>query len=75
MGDDPYYQSDYYQEQVKELEYDITTGTPIDPVGKRLFKAMAEGQLYVLTHPKHIKQFAARHRKIEEYLPADVAES
>ncbi|MDD7466010.1 MAG: SDR family NAD(P)-dependent oxidoreductase [Actinomycetaceae bacterium] len=69
MGDDPYYTSDYYLGATKDLEHLIVTGTELDPIAPRLFKAMEEGQLYVLTHPKHRSQFAARHRKIEEFLP------
>ncbi|MCI6573728.1 MAG: SDR family NAD(P)-dependent oxidoreductase [Actinomycetaceae bacterium] len=69
MGDDPYYTSDYYQGASRDLEHLIVTGTELAPVAKRLFKALEEGQLYVLTHPKHRKQFAARHRAIEAFLP------
>lgn len=68
-GDDPYYDSEYYEQSTKELEHLITTGTDLAPIAKRLFKAMREGQLYVLTHPKHQKQFAARHRAIESFFP------
>ncbi|MCI7551728.1 MAG: SDR family NAD(P)-dependent oxidoreductase [Arcanobacterium sp.] len=67
-GDDPYYESDYYKESAEGLNYLITHGTELEPVAKRLFKALEEGQLYVLTHAKHQKQVAARHRNIEKYL-------
>lgn len=65
-GDDPYYQSEYYTALRKSLDTVILTGTPLDPVAKRLFKALEEGQKYILTHEKHYVQFEARHAAIEK---------
>ena len=62
----PYYQSEYYKARRAGLDFLITSGTPIDPVGKRLFKAMEEGQKYILTHEKHAGQIKARHQEIED---------
>lgn len=66
QGDDPYYQSEYYTALRKSLDTVILTGTPLDPVAKRLFKALEEGQKYILTHEKHYVQFEARHAAIEK---------
>lgn len=66
QGDDPYYKSEYYLERRKGLDLCILTGTELDPVAKRLFLAMEEGQKYVLTHDKHYGQFEARHAAIEK---------
>lgn len=65
MGDDPYYKSEYYQKCQKAMENLILTGEPIDTVGDRLFKAMAEGQKYILPHPKYMQKVKTRHAGIE----------
>ncbi len=66
QGDDPYYQSEYYAARRKGLDMCILTGTELDPVAKRLFLALEEGQKYILTHEKHYVQFEARHAAIEK---------
>lgn len=66
QGDDPYYQSEYYLARRKGLDTCILTGTELEPVAKRLFLALEEGQKYVLTHDKHYVQFEARHAAIEK---------
>lgn len=65
QGDDPYYQSEYYKTRRAGLDTCILTGTELAPVAKRLFKAMEEGQKYILTHEKHQPQIVARHAAIE----------
>lgn len=64
-GDDPHFQSEAYLKELERLENNIVTGTPIDPVGARLFKAMEEGQKYIITHTKHMDAVKARHAEIE----------
>jgi len=64
-GDDPNYQSETYQNGLLGLENNIITGTSIDPIGSRLFKAMEEGQKYIITHIDHMDAVKARHAAIE----------
>ena len=64
-GDDPHYQREAYQEGLANLEKCIVTGTPIDSVGPRLFKAMEEGQKYIITHPQYLDVIKKRHAEIE----------
>ena len=49
--EDPYYQSEAYFREQKEAERVITTGTPLDPVGPFVFKAIEEGRFYIELHP------------------------
>ncbi|MFY9370660.1 MAG: SDR family NAD(P)-dependent oxidoreductase [bacterium] len=63
--DDPYYKSEYYRESLKRVNISIATGIPIDSVGPRLFKAIEDNQMYVLTHPQYIPYIEGRHRGIE----------
>ena len=62
---DPYYSSPHFLETVARVNVNISTGIPIDSVGKRLFKAVEDNQLYVITHPQYLPYIEARHRKIE----------
>jgi NAD(P)-dependent dehydrogenase (short-subunit alcohol dehydrogenase family) len=64
-GEDPHFQTETYLKELERLENNIVTGTPIDPVGARLFKAMEEGQKYIITHTKHMDAVKARHAEIE----------
>ena len=64
-GDDPHYQSEAYKQGLLALEKSIVTGTPIDPVGPRLFKAMEEGQKYIITHSEYMDAVKKRHAEIE----------
>lgn len=64
-GQDPHFQSDAYQKGLLGLENSIVTGTSIDPVGPRLFKAMEEGQKYIITHTNYMEAVKARHAAIE----------
>lgn len=63
--EDPYYRSAHFLETVARVNVNISTGIPIDSVGKRLFKAVEDNQLYIITHPKYLPYVEARHRKIE----------
>ena len=65
-GDDPHYQTEEYQKGLLGLKDNIVTGTSIDPVGPRLFKAMEEGQKYIITHTEYMDAVKARHAEIEE---------
>jgi len=63
--EDPYYQSQHYKDAIRRVNVNITTGTPLDPVGRFLFKAIEDKQLYVLQHYPYAPYIANRHRGIE----------
>lgn len=64
--DDPYYESEYYKASLGRVNVSISTGIPIDSVGPRLFKAIEDKQMYVLTHPQYNAYISGRHRGIEK---------
>lgn len=68
---DPYYSSpEYFEEQelAKEL---ITTGTPLEPVGPFVFKAIEKEKFYIQLHPKTKPLIKYRMRNIlKERVPS-----
>lgn len=50
--DDPYYSSERYKEELERAEFVISTGTPLEPVGKYVFDAISEGRFYIEPHPE-----------------------
>jgi len=63
--EDPYYSSKHFQEAVARLNVNISTGIPIDATGPRLFRAIEENQMYILTQSEFLSCIESRHRKIE----------
>ena len=39
---------------------------PLEHIGARLFKAIEDNQMYIVTHTETIPYIESRHRKIEE---------
>lgn len=63
--DDPFYTSEEYLAARAVFEKNIKNGMPIDTVGPRLFKAIEENQMYIITHTATIPYIEERHRTIE----------
>lgn len=51
--DDPFYQSEAFKRSLAICKDVIETGKPIDGVGEYVFKAMENGDFYILYHPEH----------------------
>ena len=43
----------------------MTSGMPLDNIGKRLFQAIEDNQMYIVTHTQTIPYIEERHRAIE----------
>lgn len=43
----------------------MTGGMPLDNIGKRLFQAIEDNQMYIVTHTQTIPYIEERHRAIE----------
>ncbi|MCI5775052.1 MAG: SDR family NAD(P)-dependent oxidoreductase [Aerococcus sp.] len=70
--ENPFYSSEIYKQLQDYLSISIQTGIPIDEIGFRLFKAIEDEQMYILTHPKFLEKIEARHRAIEkDFEPKD----
>jgi len=64
--DDPYYASDEYLTARKVFTQNVANGFDPATVGPRLFKAIEENQMYVVTHTVTIPYIEERHRAIED---------
>lgn len=63
---DPFYKSEEYLNAREAFTQNIITGMPLDHIGKRLFQAIEENQMYIVTHTATIPYIESRHRDIEE---------
>ncbi|MDY4196153.1 MAG: SDR family NAD(P)-dependent oxidoreductase [Peptoniphilaceae bacterium] len=63
---DPFYHSEMNQKLQNFLSVSIQTGIPLDGIAFRLFKAIEQNQMYVLTHPKFLEKIQMRHHGIEK---------
>ncbi len=63
--EDLFYRSEEYLKARAVFEKNIKNGMPIDTVGPRLFKAIEDNQMYIITHPVTIPYIEERHRNIE----------
>ena len=52
IPNDPFIGSAPYERELKQAEYVITNGTPLDPIGPYVFQAIEEGRFYIQPHPK-----------------------
>lgn len=64
--DDPYYSSEEYLTAREVFRKNIEGGMPLEGIGKRLFRAIEENQMYIVTHTATIPYIEQRHRAIEE---------
>ncbi|QLL73470.1 SDR family NAD(P)-dependent oxidoreductase [Lactobacillus crispatus] len=48
---DPYYQSETFKKVLALNTKEITTGMPLDNMGKIVFKGLEDNKFYILTHP------------------------
>lgn len=64
--DDPYYSSEEYLTAREVFRKNIEGGMPLEGIGKRLFRAVEENQMYIVTHTATIPYIEQRHRAIEE---------
>lgn len=48
--EDPYYSSEVYRKYLKEAEFYIRTGRPLEGIGSILFKGIDEDQFYIYPH-------------------------
>ena len=62
---DPFYQSEEYLTAREVFRKNIAGGMPLEGIGKRLFKAVEDNQMYIVSHPETIPYVEARHRAIE----------
>lgn len=73
IANDPeHYESQDYKASQKRLEFNITTGIPIDNVAKRLFASMEGDATYIITHPENLDVVKARHKRIEDACRAEL---
>lgn len=63
---DPFYQSEEYLTARETFQKNIAAGMPQEKIGKRLFKAIEDNQMYIVTHTETIPYIESRHRAIEE---------
>ena len=63
---DPFYNSEEYLTAREAFHKNIATGMPLKKIGKRLFKAIEDNQMYIVTHTQTIPYIESRHRAIEE---------
>ena len=62
---DPFYSSEEYLTAREALRKNLASGLPLDGVGPRLFKAIEDNQMYIVTHTQTIPYIEERHRAIE----------
>lgn len=62
---DPYYTSEEYVNARKIFRKNIAAGMPLAKIGPRLFRAIEENQMYIVTHTDTIPYLEQRHRSIE----------
>jgi NAD(P)-dependent dehydrogenase (short-subunit alcohol dehydrogenase family) len=62
---DPFYKSEDYIKGRETFKKNIEGGLPEETVGPRIFRAVEENQMYIVTHPVTIDFIKARHRAIE----------
>ena len=63
---DPFYNSEEYLTAREAFHKNIASGMPLKKIGKRLFKAIEDNQMYIVTHTQTIPYIESRHRAIEE---------
>ena len=63
---DPFYSSQEYLSAREAFHQNIAGGMPLEHIGARLFKAIEDNQMYIVTHTETIPYIESRHRKIEE---------
>lgn len=62
---DPFYRSEEYIKAREAFQDNVTGGMPLDNIGKRLFQAIEDNQMYIVTHTQTIPYIEERHRAIE----------
>lgn len=62
---DPFYRSEEYIKAREAFRDNVTGGMPLDNIGKRLFQAIENNQMYIVTHTQTIPYIEERHRAIE----------
>lgn len=62
---DPFYRSEEYIKAREAFRDNVTGGMPLDNIGKRLFQAIKDNQMYIVTHTQTIPYIEERHRAIE----------
>ena len=62
---DPFYSSEEYVKAREAFRDNVTSGMPLDNIGKRLFQAIEDNQMYSVTHTQTIPYIEERHRAIE----------
>ena len=62
---DPFYRSEEYIKARETFRDNVTGGMPLDNIGKRLFQAIEDNQMYIVTHTQTIPYIEERHRAIE----------
>ena len=62
---DPFYRSEEYIKAREAFRDNVTSGMPLDNIGKRLFQAIEDNQMYIVTHTQTIPYIEERHRAIE----------
>lgn len=62
---DPFYRSEEYIKAREAFRDNVTGGMPLDNIGKRLFQAIEDNQMYIVTHTQTIPYIEERHRVIE----------
>ena len=62
---DPFYRSEEYIKAREAFRDNVTGGMPLDNIGKRLFQAIEDNQMYIVTHTQTIPYIEERHRAIE----------
>ena len=62
---DPFYRSEDYIKAREAFRDNVTGGMPLDNIGKRLFQAIEDNQMYIVTHTQTIPYIEERHRAIE----------
>lgn len=63
---DPFYRSEEYVNAREVFRKNVAGGMPLEGIGRRLFKAVEENQMYIVSHPETIPYIEARHRAIEK---------
>ena len=63
---DPFYRSEEYQTGRETFRKNIAAGMPLEGIGPRLFRAIEDNQMYIVTHTETIPYIESRHRAIEE---------
>ena len=62
---DPFYRSEEYIKAREAFRDNVTGGMPLDNIGKRLFQAIEDNQMFIVTHTQTIPYIEERHRAIE----------